>query len=179
MLHARMSEVGNVAQRGLAPLSFADSIVTRSLSFVCDNGCLQPYNTAPTSGSFTYDKASKQFLSFNVAWDGFNWSISGLGQANYLALIGNGPNVQKFFLECVAGSNTVPDCDQTGSIFEMFLVNPETGVITDALNNGFIVSGARATNFDSASGIMRDPPLLPLNPQCFWSLQLASSDSHF
>jgi hypothetical protein len=61
----------------------ADSIVTSNLSFTCDNGCIRnfggaPINTSPDSGSFTYDKSTKQFLSFNIVWDGFTCLLGGL-----------------------------------------------------------------------------------------------------
>jgi len=54
----------------------ADSVVTGTLGFTCSGGCQPPlnnlyYDTAPTSGSFTYDKTTQQFLSFSIVWDGW------------------------------------------------------------------------------------------------------------
>jgi hypothetical protein len=149
-------------------LAQADSIVTGGLAFT--DFVPSAESTLPT-GSFTYDKSTRQFLSFTVAWDGLTWAMNGLGQANYQALVGEGPYVQQYFMECAAGSNPVPLCDSTGAIFEMFLVNESTGFSTDALTDGFVTSGSRSQNVDWANGFITDPPLATPEPPT-WMLIL-------
>jgi hypothetical protein len=111
----------------------ADSVVTGTLGFTCDNGCQPPhgvfYNTLPTSGSFTYDKTTQQFLSFGFSWDGWNWSepLSQLTSADYLAMIGKGSFVERYFVECIGGTvNPWPktSCDDSGAYFQTWRADP-------------------------------------------------------
>jgi hypothetical protein len=53
--------------------------------------------------------------------------MNGLGLANFNALMGIGPNEQKFNMYCIGGI-TFPwpkySCDDSGAIMDMFLINP-------------------------------------------------------
>jgi hypothetical protein len=54
----------------LSPFTYADSLITESLTFT------PYYGLQPTSGSFVYDKSTKQFDSFIVTWDGVNMDFA-------------------------------------------------------------------------------------------------------
>jgi hypothetical protein len=76
----------------------ADTITSGNLSFTN----LNVQGTTPT-GSFIYDNSTKQFVQFTVLWDGFIWGMNGLGPDNFNALMGIGPNEQKFNMYCIGG----------------------------------------------------------------------------
>jgi hypothetical protein len=81
-------------------LAKADTITSGGLSFTCTTSpCSttfpQAVSTLPTSGSFSYDITTNQFLSLTFTWDGIVWFAffdpnSGLVQnepAGYLSLL--------------------------------------------------------------------------------------------
>jgi hypothetical protein len=140
----------------------ADSVVTGTLGFTCDGGCQPPmgseYNTAPTSGSFTYDKATQQFLSFSINWDGWTWTepLSQLTQADYLAFIGKSLFAEHYFIGCIAGT-IAPwpqfSCDQT-SWFETWRAGHNMGPFGGGDGYASITPGPSTYPIDTASGTM-------------------------
>jgi hypothetical protein len=159
----------------------ADTITTGDLSFTCQGGCVAPTpitsstfaSSAPTSGSFTYDNTTNQFLNFTLTWNGITWGANGLTEDNYLALIGVGPSQQRWFGFCIAGLvNRWPQfsCDD-GIGFEMWLHNGNT--VSDRLSNVnppgriFFVSETDPTTYpyDQAEGTMTATDLVTTTPE--------------
>jgi hypothetical protein len=145
----------------------ADTITTGALSFTCNGGCgqngLNGYS-APTAGFFTYDNTAMQFLNFTITWDGITWSVAGLTEANYLALIGVGPNQQHWSGVCIAGT-LFPQfpCDDALD-FQLFLFDGNT--VSDVLNGTFI-SETNPVPFpiDQVSGAMTATDLVTTTPE--------------
>jgi hypothetical protein len=133
----------------LPAAALADSITTGDLSFTCRVGGCSP-GGAPTSSSFTYDNSTKQFLNFTIVWDGITWGFTGLNEANYDALIGQGPNQQDWTAFCMA-SPVFPQfpCDD-GFGFDLFLLDGNT--VSDSLQ-GTVISETNPVPFASDSGI--------------------------
>ena len=159
----------------------ADTITTGSLSFTCQGGCVTPTPitsstfaaSAPTAGSFTYDNTTNQFLNFTLTWDGITFGVNGLTETNYLALLGIGPNVQRWTGNCIAGLvNRWPQfsCDDALD-FSVFLVNGNT--VTDELDlttppgGVFFISENNPTTYpyDTASGLITATDLVTTTPE--------------
>jgi hypothetical protein len=141
----------------------ADSVVTGTLGFTCSGGCQPPlnnlyYDTAPTSGSFTYDKTTQQFLSFSIVWDGWTWTepLSQLTQADYLALIGKGFLQERYFIGCIEGS-LAPwpqfSCDQT-EWFKTWRSGNGMGPFGGGDGYASVIPGPTTYPIDTADGTM-------------------------
>lgn len=157
----------------------ADTVTTGNLAFTCNGGCtVGPVfsSTAPTFGSFTYDNTTGQFLNFTFTWNGITWSATGMGQANYNALLGVGPNVQMWNAYCIAGTVfqwPQYSCDdEIGA--DMFLLNGNTASDPAAVT---WVSEMSPTPFpyDEATGTMtavnlEDPVIPTPEPSALWLL---------
>ncbi len=159
----------------------ADTITTGNLSFTCQGGCITPTpitpstfaSSAPTVGSFVYDNTTGQFLNFTLTWNGITWGVSGLTEANYLAIRGIGPNQQEWFGVCIAGLvNRYPQfsCDD-GIGFEMWLFDGTTisGQLADISPPGGIsfISETNPTTYpyDTAQGTMTAVDLVTTTPE--------------
>jgi hypothetical protein len=91
----------------VVPSARADSISSGTLSFTLDSCCV-----APTSGSFTYDATTNQFLNFSVIWDGMTFDLSHATQTTYLAMSGAIPTPLFWTAACEPSTvNPTVPCD--------------------------------------------------------------------
>jgi hypothetical protein len=141
----------------------ADTVTAGNLAFTCEPNCSIPTGpitgstfaaTPPTSGSFTYDNTTNQFLAFDVTWNGSTYGQTGFTQANYLAMIGVGSNQQGWGGECLNGEGATAwpqiSCD-FGNFFHYFLI--DGSATSDDLGAVFISRNGPVTYpNDSATG---------------------------